>query len=373
MGNGFKTGRFLMLKQVFAVILLSLVSRMCAAHEWDEVAQGVQRLIELQHEDGAWPYEGVYRVGGDIPVGYRIGGTAITCEAILYGADPQDSVAAKAINDGITLIVKELADRRMKPSKKDAYDVRVWGHIYACDLFCRLLQNGRFVGQQAMLEDKVHWLTEALVKEQLDDGGWNYATRGRHAPFVTAPAVQALLWARESGEQIDEEVFQRAAKALSSSRAENGAMAYSGTPKEGFMDRFPGSIARTPVSEYTLFLLGHDRVDQVQASIDAFHKHWEELEKRRKKTGTHAPPYGVAPYYFYYGHRYIPQAISVLPENRRAQESARFLKVLLKTRDDDGTWNDRVFEQSQAYGTAMAVLALLGDAVPSPPRIKLNY
>ncbi len=45
---------------------------------------GVEQLLEIQNEDGAWPYEGVYRVNRKIPVGYRIGGTAICCEALLY-------------------------------------------------------------------------------------------------------------------------------------------------------------------------------------------------------------------------------------------------------------------------------------------------
>ena len=353
-------------------IVIVSFSSVCVAQQAHEVSKGVQRLIELQHEDGAWPYEGVYRVGGEIPVGYRIGGTAIVCTAILYGADPQDEVATKAIHNGLARIVEELADRRMQPSTRDTYDVRVWGHIYASELFCRLLPDARFERHHEVLKEKIKWLAKVLVEEQLDDGGWNYATRSRHAPFVTAPAIQALLWAREAGEAIDDAVFQQAAQALLDSCATDGGMAYSGTPKESFMDRLPGSIARTPVSEYTLFLLGHDRAEEIQVAIEAFHEHWEELEKRRKQTGTHVPPYGVAPYYFYYGHRYLPQAISALPEDQRKQQRARFNEVLLRTRDDDGTWNDRVFDQSKAYGTAMAVLALLGDEVPAPQRIKLD-
>ena len=48
-------------------------------------------------------------------------------------------------------------------------------------------------------------------------------------------------------------------------------------------------------------------------------------------------------------------------------ERERLLRAILKTRDADGTWNDRVFDRSRAYGTAMVVLALLGDASPLPP------
>ena len=43
------------------------------------VREGIAFLISAQEGSpkAQWPYEGVYRVGGEIPVGYRIGGTGI--------------------------------------------------------------------------------------------------------------------------------------------------------------------------------------------------------------------------------------------------------------------------------------------------------
>ncbi len=112
------------------------------------------------------------------------------------------------------------------------------------------------------------------------------------------------------------------------------------------------------MSETTLLTLGHGDMGQLQAAIDAFHEHWDELEKRRKKTGTHEPPYGVAPYYFYYGHRYLAQGIGHLPLEKQSAQYERFDALLLKTKDQDNTWNDRVFSRSAAFGTAMSILAL---------------
>jgi hypothetical protein len=100
--------------------------------------------------------------------------------------------------------------------------------------------------------------------------------------------------------------------------------------------------------------------------VAAFHTHWDELDKRRQKTGTHVPPYMVAPYYFYYGHRYCAQAIQMLPESERAAERAKLLQLVMKVRNQDGTWNDRVFERSRNYGTAMVMLILLNDGTPLP-------
>ncbi|MCX5690923.1 MAG: hypothetical protein NTV94_14260, partial [Planctomycetota bacterium] len=56
------------------------------------IDQGIDVLLKLQEpgepalgadaEPCQWPYEGVYRVRGKIPVGYRIGGTALTVLAL---------------------------------------------------------------------------------------------------------------------------------------------------------------------------------------------------------------------------------------------------------------------------------------------------
>ncbi len=178
------------------------------------------------------------------------------------------------------------------------------------------------------------------------------------APFQSTIPEEAE--AETSGEQ-DDEIFLRFARTMLRSLGETGGYGYSGDATESFMDALPGSIARTATSELTLVLCGADRQEEIQAAIDAFHEHWDELEKRRKQHGTHEPPFGIAPYYFYYGHRYLAQSIAGLPEADRAAELGRFNEVLMRTRDDDGTWNDRVFDQSKAYGTAMAVLGLLGE------------
>ena len=73
---------------------------------------------------------------------------------------------------------------------------------------------------------------------------------------------------------------------------------------------------------------------------------------------THVAPYGVAPYYFFFAHGYAAEAIERLPEAERAAWRDRLHRLLMSVRDEDGTWNDRVFPRSASYGTAMAMLAL---------------
>lgn len=330
------------------------------------VNAAANRLLEIQEEDGAWPYEGVYRVRRKIPVGYRIGGSAIVCSALL-SADLDEASREKAnasMLKSIELILQELEDPRMEPSQEDRYDVRVWGHIYALDLFCRLEDADGFDQVKEKTNAWIPKLVETLVFEEIKGGGWNYASQRSHAAFVTGPAIQALLLARELGVEVDQAVLDRGAEVLLDSRSENGAYQYSGRGARA--TKLPGSIARSALCESTLLMLGKGDMDRLQNSIDAFHEHWDELEKRRKKTGTHLPPYGVAPYYFYFGHRYAAQAIHLLPDEKRAEEIEKFHAVLMRTKDDDDTWNDRVFDRSKAYGTAMSILALCGERVATP-------
>ena len=331
------------------------------------IARGVGELVKMQEEGGAWPYEGVYRVGGEIPVGYRVGGTAIVAGTLLRAA-PEDKDARAAYERGLAYVLKGLDHPLLEAGTDDAYDVRVWGQACALEFLCH--------ARAAMakdLDEPIRKLVKTLVAEEIRGGGWNYANHTAHAAFVTAPAAQALLFARAQGFEVPEEVFQRARKALECARAKTGAFLYSGRFKEGEPgvtgDQVAGSIARSAACETTLLLLGGGSVGAVKGAIDAFHEHWQALEDRRKKTGTHIGPYKIAPYYFYYGHRYAAQAIEMLPEKERAKERKRLLEAILRTRDEDGTWNDRVFPRSRNYGTAMIVLALLGEKTPLPPKL----
>ncbi|MEC8557732.1 MAG: hypothetical protein VXZ82_22240 [Planctomycetota bacterium] len=336
----------------------------------DVIRVAVDRLVELQSPDGAWPYEGVYRVRRQIPVGYRVGGTAIVCSALISASRDGDPRIHAAVQRGAELIMKELKNPLMKPSRTQQYDVRIWGHIYAIDFFCRLKCSE---GYDELNQKTAPWIKEmvdAVVFQEIRGGGWNYANKRSHCCFVTAPAVQSLLLAKQVGEEVPLEVLERSATVLEASRQNEIVFPYSGTSKRG--DTQAGSTARAPVSESTLLMLGRGNTDRIKDAIASFHEHWDELEKRRKKTGTHVRPHGIAPYYFYYGHRYAAQAIRMLPAEEQQAEFEKFLPVLLGTKDLDNTWNDRVFDRSKAYGTAMAVLALSRESVLLPEKISLS-
>jgi hypothetical protein len=334
----------------------------------------VAQLIAIQ-EDGEWPYEGVYRVKREIPIGYRVGGTSIVATSLLRAA-PTNEAASSAIARGRDAVLRGLEHPLMQPSTVDAYDVRVWGHAYALAFLCELRAAKRLGEGEAAAQAWISTLVQTLATEELEGGGWNYASRKQQAPFVTAPVVQALLFAREQGELVDDALFLRARNVLERARHGDGAFVYSGGSKEpaglgmsgSRTASLAGSAGRSAVCESTLWLLGQDALDPLRASALNFFEHWDELEARRKKNGTHEGPYGIAPYYFYYAHAYTAQAIELLPEQPRAELRERMLETLLRTRDEDGTWDDRVFPRTRNYGTAMAVLVLLQERAPLPAR-----
>lgn len=356
---------------VITVVATSLAGDTHPGQNSAEMIQvAVKQLVDMQEGDGAWPYEGVYRVKGEIPIGYRVGGTALAGQAILH-VGPSNEASQRALERAIDLILKELKDERMSASKDPRYDVRVWGQASALEFLCQLLKADRAGARSDDVRSWIPKLAAILVEEELDGGGWNYANRREHASFVTAPVVQALLQARAAGAIVPDEVFARSTKVLKASRVPNGAFKYSGilagdTSKDE-RAAVPGSVGRSPLCEATLLLLGDGDAKHLQSSLDAFHEHWDELEKRRKQPGTHLPPYGIAPYYFYFAHRYAAQAIEMLPEADRQRERDRLGDKLFRTRDEDGTWNDRVFPRSRNYGTSMAIIVLLREQFPLPP------
>ncbi len=363
--------------------LLTLMTPVAWSQSADEAAPeptleeivnlGAQRLVGMEEQEGKnaqsgqWPYEGVYRVRGQIPIGYRVGGTGITCLAMATSPSYLDDEAQQqAVARGVQFIIDSVNHPLMNPDYDGGYDVRGWGYTYGAML---LLQLERYDRLPEPIADEARAAAAAYVKaiQETDIpkvGGWNYARgQGKEAvsppsPFMTSVTLQTLFLAHSLGYEVDAAVVERGLDTLEAARASSGEFVYSGNAAQRRPGGVPGAVGRMTNAETTLFLAGRSTAAQVRGSIDAFIVHWEWLEKRRKQNGTHVAPYGVAPYYFYYAHLAAAQAIECLPRRERAEYRRRVVNLLMKTRDPDGTWNDRVFSRSANYGTAMAMLTL---------------
>ena len=345
------------------------------------IAQGIDLILRMQEGDGSseWPYEGVYRVRGRIPEGYRVGGTAIVAEALVrmpgYAGDLARQAAVKR---AIEFICAKTSEPTLSvDTYSGGYDVRGWGACYAARALLAIRSCGAVPeGMDARVGETLRWYIDTLQRLEIPEtGGWNYArepgaeTPSRSSPFMTAPCLQVLFEARAQGMAVDEGVVTRALDALERCRTPEGNFAYSASGQTREPERsMPGATGRMVSGEMVLLLAGRGSQERVAAAIDAFVAYWQELERRRAKTGTHVPPYGVAPYYFQFAHWYAAQAAELLEGAQREESRRKVAALMWATRSSEGSWNDRVFPRSAAFGTATAMLALEAPHLPPPAR-----
>ncbi|MBI4566227.1 MAG: terpene cyclase/mutase family protein [Planctomycetes bacterium] len=341
----------------------------------DVLRTAVQELLKMQEDSGRWSYEAYHQDPGEpggLPYGFQVGGTSIVATALIFVA-PDDKEAQAAVQRGLEFVLKAFDHPKMQPLTKRRYDVRIWGHCFALEFLCHIRVRNLAGTRANEVAKWISRLVKTIAEEEHPKGGWNYSG-GVSGSFVTAPVVQSLLLARSQGEEVSDELLDRSRKKLEASRGENGAFVYQGSAKgSSDWDRnLPDSAGRSMLCETTLALLGGSSAEAVQFALDNFYKHWRDLDKRRGKSGTHKGPWGIAPYYFYFAHRYAAQLIELLPAEKRPPERERLAETVLKTRDDDGTWNDRfrkLHKRSRNVGTAFAMLALLADKTPLPPKL----
>ena len=341
------------------------------------VARGVEFILSAQEgpQKAEWPYEGVYRVGGQIPIGYRIGGTGICAMALLQAPGySTDNTRQDAVRRAIAFIIEASRDPLMSPDYEGGYDVRGWGYTYGLTFLLRLKAAQSVpVDLSDQVEATIKFCIDAIQRTEINRvGGWNYARgQGKEAvsppsPFMTAPTLQSLFEAKHAGYEVDQAVVVRGLDTLDQARTSTGSFRYSGIDGQKRPEAIPGAVGRMMVSETTLYLAGRSSLSNVRAAIDAFIVHWQWLDKRRAQQGTHLPPYNIAPYYFYYAHYYAAQAVEMLPEAERGEYRRRINELLMSVRLQDGTWNDRVFPRTANFGTAMAVMALMMPQAAHP-------
>ncbi len=344
----------------------------------EAITAGVSRLVAMQEKGpgsdivAEWPYEGVYRVGGKIPYGYRVGGTSIACLALMKAPGfAADTARKDAVSRAIDFVAKSKDEPLLSPQYDGGYDVRGWAHCYGLRfLIAANKANAVSDAQKPAVDAAMAFYLDALAKTEIPQvGGWQYARSGGidvpcgTSPFMTAPCLMALVEAKASGLAVSDELIARTIQALEITRGDSGYVAYNAQKQtRDDTKQIPGSIGRMCAVEVALAHAGKKDEKRLRFAVDKFFEFWPELEKRRKKSGTHLPPYNVAPYYFYYAFVHAAAAIEMLPEADRAELRAKFRETLFKSRDADGTWNDRVFPRTASFGTAMSVLALMEAA-----------
>ncbi len=325
----------------------------------EHISKGIEAILKLQDKDGGWTYQGV--VGK--PIGYRVSATCFVCMALTKLA-PSDDKAKEAVEKGLRFVLNSCdKNKEMSGDGLMKYDTRFWGQTYALALLVDVLKNGKDRKDREEITATIEKLIGILEKTAAKNGGWNYASRESICSFLTGPVLLNFLTVKEAGFKINDETIQKALDGLKKQKLESGAFVYSGLakgkPPEKGTGAVPGAIARMSVAELTLLKYKAGDEADLEKAIQAFFEHWKEIKARHKQSGTHAGTYGIAPYYFFFGHYYTGLAIAALSnKDSRDKHYKKLFELFMETKEEDGGWNDRVFEPSKSYCTAKVILIL---------------
>ena len=174
--------------------------------------------------------------------------------------------------------------------------------------------------------------------------------------FCTAAMLWGLLRSRESGAEVPDEMFSRGVAALLSARQEDGSFVYGGSARK---DR-PGSTlkdssVRMPVCEGILYALGASDKKRLRSAYDNYWSNLERIERVRRND-FHSDG-ELAGFFFFHGMLHASEIWARLPEELRGDSGARFLQLLQRIPELDGSFIDS-HEIGRSYATAAALLVL---------------
>jgi hypothetical protein len=344
------------------------------------IQRGVKFLVNDQRPDGSWGSAentkglNLYAPPPGAHDAFRTAVTALAIMALIEAEPVLDQGlrpdAEKAIDRGAAWLDEHLSSlRRATP---DAL-YNVWGHAYAIQALVKL--HVRATGDP---ESQAKWKEHAAAQAKMLDrysfvgGGWSYydLRAGSQIPgdaafsFTTATVLIALKEAQMIGVEFSERLTTKAIASIHRQQKPDFSYAYGEYTRldPRYHERPAGSLGRSQVCNLALRLYGDDRIsDEVLKTwLDRLFARNGWLSLGRKRPVPHESYFGVAGYFYYYGHWYAAQSIEQLPESERPYFQDHLAHILLPLQERDGSWWDYPFyNYHQQYGTAMAVMSLI--------------
>ena len=336
------------------------------------IARGVAYLVGSQNPSGSWgsPASNLWDIYAPVPGAYyafETGVTGLSVSALLAagGDDPAAAAAARKGTD--FLLAKHTRAKRV--SEDVLYNV--WGHAYALEAFCDVLDRERDAARRAALEKGCAECVDLLRRYEFVDGGWGYynfnlvVQHPEHGAtsFTTASVLVALKKAADHGIAVPKALVRRALDLVLVTRKPDGAFAYSWEHRQfpqGRINKVEGSLARVPACLLALHAWGEpvptSRFVQALARLDEFGKF---LQIARKYPIPHEAWYQNSGYFCFYGYYYATGLLALVPPSVRAAHRAKIARVLLPLQEEDGSWWDyQLYSYHKAYGTSYVLLAL---------------
>jgi len=370
------------------------------------IARGVDFLLDTQLKQGAWGKSAnskYYRIWAPVPGAHHAFRTAVTglcVSALIESREKFPEAKRQRIDEAIDRGQAWLLDRgdQLRRSAPDEFDdyfgnalYNIWGHAYAIQALVQL--HDRATGDEALQnrhKASVEKHVDRLRRSAFLNGGWGYYDNpvsdrfgnpakprrakmhrpaGSSSCFCTATALIAINKAEQIGVEFPQKLIDEAIAAIVRQRYPDFAYAYGEylrmRPRYG-INRPAGSLGRSQVCNLAMRLYGDKKItDEVLITwLNRLYARngWLSIGRKRHIPGVspHSSEFGVAGYFYYYGHYYAAMCIEQLPETERPYFQDHLANILLPHQEKDGSWWDYIlYDYHQQYGTAMAISALV--------------
>jgi len=341
------------------------------------VERGVEFLLKRQNKDGSWGSadssrpEEIYAPVPGAHHAFKAAVTALCVSALIEigGGEPSSKIL-EAVERGEQWLFDNLPSvRRATP---DAI-YNVWTHAYGIQALTKMLaRKADDAERAARIRGLIDHQLDLLDRYETVSGGWAYydfeALTKKPSmagfSFVTAAGLVALYDAKQAGASIPQRLVDRGMDSIRRQRNPDYSYVYGEYLKyqpRRDINRPAGSLGRSQACNLAMRLWGDKTVS------DAVLKTWLNrlfarngwLDIGRKRPIPHEAWFGVAGYFFYYGHYYAALCIEQLPAADRGEFQDQLAAVLLNLQEKDGSWWDYpLYDYHQQYGTAMALMAL---------------
>ncbi|MEO0416197.1 MAG: hypothetical protein AAF226_14715, partial [Verrucomicrobiota bacterium] len=298
--------------------------------------------------------------------------TAMSVSAIIESeTSADDAEIGASLDKGISYLVKELP--QVRRAAADAI-YNVWTHGYGIKALADVYHHTSDEELKAKIPQLINGQLNRLERYASIDGGWGYYDfRARTAvpssssmSFTTATILAAIKSAEDiPGLELSDKMIERALDSIQRQRKGDQTYFYGeylwSRPMRG-INRTAGSLGRTQACSYALRVWGDETVtDEVLIEwLEKLESRQGWLDMGRKRPIPHEAWAGVAGYFYYYGHYYAAQCVTLLPEELSSEPKTMLTKLMLDRQESDGSWWDFPFySYHQTYGTAYAVMTLV--------------
>jgi hypothetical protein len=344
------------------------------------IKRGVKFLLADQRPDGSWgsPEKtkglNIYAPPPGAHDAFKAAVTSLVVMALIE-AEPQLAESERAdVNPAIDRGAEWL-DEHLKALRRATPDAlyNVWGHAYSIEALVKL--HARAAGNaelQKKWKDHVEHQAGMLERYSFVGGGWSYYddVAGSQTPgdaafsFCTSTVLVALKKAESIGVEFPERLTKKAIASIIRQQRPDFSYNYGEYTRldPRYRERPGGSLGRSQACNLALRMYNDKRItDEVLKSwLKRLFDRNGWLSMGRKRPIPHESYFGVAGYFYYYGHWYAALCIEELPEAERPYYQYRLAQIILPLQERDGCWWDYPFyNYHQQYGTAMAVMTLL--------------